>query len=433
MAQEMHHHVLTPMALGARNLSLCAKILALLHALHLSCGTWDVTQRICRAVRCVCTDYGTESGLASVPDLNVDAAFPWWQERPMTADDNVDPDMPLCLPVRVSFANAMQTPGVEHTCHNALAQITDKLRHFQPWLVKACAAGRCLSSAYYTDRLKKLCLNSLEAREVAAGVDLFQVKPDKGRFGNLMEFLDQILPLKDGLQRFYRDDVFRGSDPNEPKDPEHCVDVGLVTAFIVETETWHYGTMLLALGAAWLEVAYFSRSCGCHVGKDVDASTTLTYHKRRAAHQRQTGLTGGCPAKGLHADAFAAGKAMAILRESTSKYAKLLTADLADVSREGRHRIMSDFDLGSDQSYYIGSLKFSTHQQLPLVLCGMANRDVSQPCNAHELLLMSGLIQKNLPPMVMTSVEFLKIRPSCPRLRRLQKLAAKMAKNSYKI
>ena len=387
MAAEYHHHVLVPMALGARNLSLSSKILALLHALHLTCGTWELTRIICRTVHAVCTDYGTESGLASVPDLNVDAAFPWWQERPITSDDAEDLDSPLCLPVRVSFANAMQVPGIEHTCHNALAQITKKLAHYESWLVKATALGRCLSSTYYTDRLKTLCLASSEAREVADMVDAFQVKPDKGRFGNLMEFLDQALPLKQGLQRFYRDDAFRGDDLSDPTDPDHSVDVNLVTRFIVDDESWHYGTMLLCLGAAWLEVAYYSRSCSCHVAKYVDGANAFTYHQRRAAQQRATGLQGKCPATGLHADEFAAGKAMDILRETTAKYSRLLTADLAGVTREGRHRIMRDFDLGCDQSYYLGSLKFSTHRQLPLVLCGMANRDLSKAKQCAQVAL----------------------------------------------
>ena len=272
----------------------------------------------------------------------------------------------------------MQVPGVEHSCHNALAQITDKLTHFKAWQQKANAIGRCLSTTYYTDRLKRVCLASREAKWVADMVDGFSVVPDKGRFGNLMEFLDQILPLKAGLQRFYDDRAFRGDDDGEPQDAENSVDVNLVTAFIVDPEMWHYSTMLLALGAGWMELAYYSRGCACHRAKAVDAENTLTYYRRRQAQERETGQKARCPASGLHADEFAAGKALEVLRESTATYGKRLVTDMIEVTPAGRHRIMQDFDLGCDQSFYIGSLKFSTHVQLPLVLCGIANRDPSK-------------------------------------------------------
>ena len=139
----------------------------------------------------------------------------------MVADDVEDPDAVLYMPLRVSFTNAMQDPGIEHACHNALAQTTDKLRHFKPWQQKANAVARCLDTTYYTDRLMKVCLFSREARHVADMVDAFSVRPDHGRFGNLLEFLHQLLPLKAGLMRFYHEGAFRRDDQGEPKDAEN--------------------------------------------------------------------------------------------------------------------------------------------------------------------------------------------------------------------
>ena len=327
----------------------------------------------------MCTDMGVESGITYVPPVDVTKVFPWWKEKPLICEE--DGLQTLCITSGIHLKNAIPTPGVEHTCHNALKQIVEKLTHYKEWYRKAVAVGRCFSSTYYTDRLKRVCLSSPEALPLVALLDAFDVKPDEGRFANLLEFLDQLLPLRRGMERFYNDALFRGSDVEKATDGDF-VDLNLVTQFVLDPEQWQYGNMLLSLGAGWLEVQYFSRGCSCHRAKDVDADNCHSYYKRKAAMQKETGLAFDCPAKGLHADEFACGKGKEILTEAYKAYGRLLISELCDVSPGARHRIMADWDTGVDQSMYVATLKFAVHQQLPVVLCGMCHRDPEKAAGA---------------------------------------------------
>ena len=153
------------------------------------------------------------------------------------------------------------------------------------------------------------------------------------------------------------------------------MDLNLVSQFVLDPEQWQYGNMLLCLGAGWLEVQYFSRGCSCHRAKDIDADNCYSYYKRKAAMQHETGIAFDCPAKGLHADEFACGKAKEILTEAYTTYGRLLISDLCEVTAEARHRIMADWDMGVDQGMYVATLKFVVHQQLPVLMCGMCNQD----------------------------------------------------------
>ena len=79
MRSELFHHPLVPMALGARNLSLASKFLAILHAIHLESAPtgWRECEQVIHMVRNMCTDMGVESGICYVPPVDVTVAFPW--------------------------------------------------------------------------------------------------------------------------------------------------------------------------------------------------------------------------------------------------------------------------------------------------------------------------------------------------------------------
>ena len=123
---------------------------------------------------------------------------------------------------------------------------------------------------------------------------------------------------------------------------------------------------------------YYSRGCECHRARDVDADNLQSYMKRRKAYEDSSRTSKPCLAKGLHGRIFFCGKAMQILRDAYKKFSSMLLCELAHVSPDARHRLMSDFDLGVDQSMYIVHVTFAVHEQLPLLLCGLCNIDPDQ-------------------------------------------------------
>ena len=249
MAEEMFHHVCLPVALGVKNLSLAAKFIAIAHTLRMETSCWLICKIICSNVVAITTDYGTESGLGNVPDLDMSVALPWWSvPTPIVADTADDViDIESTAGQRLSFKNSIKTPGIEHTCHNALQQVLNHTHHYKGWLTKASAFARCMTNPYYTDRLKKQCLCDRGADHVVSLLDALGTIPDEGRFSNLMDCLMQALPLRSGLQWFYNAQLFQGECDKKSDDASY-VDVSLVTEFIQNNECWMYGLMVLALG-----------------------------------------------------------------------------------------------------------------------------------------------------------------------------------------
>ena len=78
MIGELYHHVCVPMGLGATNLCLAAKCVAIVHSIRLETSSWAVCKQVCARIVAIATDYGTEAGLGNVPDLDMNIALPWW-------------------------------------------------------------------------------------------------------------------------------------------------------------------------------------------------------------------------------------------------------------------------------------------------------------------------------------------------------------------
>ena len=144
-------HLCPPTAQGSRRTQLIHKVHAILHTLRLEIGSWSKVAKFLRAVRAVTTDYGTESGLADVRDINISALFPWTVDSPdfdelqhedLGARDQAAPaECPgpglemrgnqVFLPKL--FPLALQCPGALHVLHQSVAELTSSFSVFGDW------------------------------------------------------------------------------------------------------------------------------------------------------------------------------------------------------------------------------------------------------------------------------------------------------------
>ena len=184
-------HIHPPGALGSQRAQLVHKIHALLRVLLLEVGTWPAVSRYLATVRGVCTDFGTESGLADVQDIDVTDMFPWCAEtcdfcsvEPEPLDDFQAPaheDRPLqeYLVVRQQSAEdgggirvllprlfplAMQVPLALHVLHHSVEELTDAFENYAEWFFpRLQATVNILKKKYYRERFVAQCLRGTKS------------------------------------------------------------------------------------------------------------------------------------------------------------------------------------------------------------------------------------------------------------------------------
>ena len=75
-------HVLVPVCVGARHLTVAHNFVAAIHAVRLEASSFKVTIAICERIIQLLTDYGTEAHLSFVPAFDLPSIFLTGWTRP---------------------------------------------------------------------------------------------------------------------------------------------------------------------------------------------------------------------------------------------------------------------------------------------------------------------------------------------------------------
>ena len=405
LSERMHeavwHHILIPVALGAKNMGLAAKWAAIMHALHIEAFTWAMVRALVRCCVCLTTDYGTESEIGIVPAFDPRQLSTAWSESCIVDDsaDNVDLSS-FFDDATISFSEVFRIPGTDHIIHNALDQVTDHLVGFKEWFTKAKALGKFLGSRYYVDRFVAACLNVQGGEHIKTLVQGEVMQPYEKRFGSIMGFLMDVLPMRHGLQTFVDERVYNSASGRaRDEDEEVFVDISHVALAIASHEWWGYAIMLVALGAGLHGLRSFSRSCPCHSKVGRALSGVVSYYRWRKEEDNRSYSGRPCPGRGLRGPEFACGAPEEIIQTSFSTYSEMLLQDLLKLVREARDRIMADFDIGVQHCKYVVSVKFAVWKQLPLCLIGIAHFDPGKATQAARRSLEQFKIVGNIEGM----------------------------------
>ena len=128
MRQVLCHVPLSPVAMGVCNISLSVKFHIVLPAFRVCLGfSSSIVQVLMGKVLSCTTDFGTESGLGTVPGNCPDSSILHWQPSTMVDDDATDTTstIPLChASPSGCFSGCMNVPGSEHIGHGVLEHVT---------------------------------------------------------------------------------------------------------------------------------------------------------------------------------------------------------------------------------------------------------------------------------------------------------------------
>ena len=138
-----------------------------------------------------------------------DTLFPQRDGR-STVTDEADLDCNLAS-VDVS-CSAIRVQGLEHVCHNALRQISSKMKHFKSWYARALACARAFANNFYRDRLRfQIEGKANGAEEMERRLLALQTVPDEWRFGCMLRLIEESLLLI-GLNQYFDYEKFVGKD-----------------------------------------------------------------------------------------------------------------------------------------------------------------------------------------------------------------------------
>ena len=324
------HYIFAPVCLGSKNQTLAPQFAAVLHAIRLLCDCWKMAKLFCASTLNFTTDLGVESGLVTIPDYNANSLCKHWNEMKVV-DDHLEfsfggTPMAQLSDAVMSFQSSLGVPGTEHLCHGMEEQVTKKLNFFKLWFGGASNLGRFLNGTFYTDRLSATCFAGRDAQAINAAVASFGCVPYEKRFGSICTFIDELRPLKDGLQMFYQESVFQAKAKDETGETEEWCDISKVNWAIKSNFWWAYGSCLGALQVGIEEVRNFTRSCHCHRIRSEEEVSISTY-RRRSLYEKETGLKKPCAGKGLVAAEMADGKAMKTLRRAWETARSMLLAE----------------------------------------------------------------------------------------------------------
>ena len=376
MTSTLKRHVLIPCAMGVSNAGLACKFAAVLHQLRMETTGWTQVKSIMSNVFCVTTDMGTESGVSFVPPVHANLLWPHWDESiPGLCEDD---ELPVFNPDDdlLSFDSTLPVPGVEHATHGALKHVTTALETYVNWDIGARAISKLLCSRLYLDRLQHRCLQGPRYAGIREALRAGVRQPIEHRFLSMLEFLNDVVPLRHDLIEAFNGSAMFGEEASTPKASEY-IDTKVVCQAMTSKEFWGYAVMVQCLGMGCQVVTFASRSCICH---------SHTFHGGGWRSVDQVALSqkvlarriakSPCPAKGLMAPAFSCGHLEKLLNESFSTLRCHLQAELAGMglSREGRDSILSEFESGAAFLKFEVGVKIASWTQLPLQLCALGEQ-----------------------------------------------------------
>ena len=139
MKKCIKHHILVPVGLGAKHMSLANKWSGLLHSFRLIAWCWQAVGAILSKVAALCTDLGVESQLQEVPLFDPNVVLPGWDETKVMEQEPMGADDVLTLPGSqlVGFPNALRVVGEEHNLHTIQEHVTSKMPSFKKWYTDA--------------------------------------------------------------------------------------------------------------------------------------------------------------------------------------------------------------------------------------------------------------------------------------------------------
>ena len=381
MAKMVNVIVLTPTVLGRARCGLSDKLHALLHALRLLVDSLSDLSVLLRSIVGFCTDFGTESSLATVPRIPLSRAFPY-EAAPEPVDAFASAGPEDAVPGMCDLTASVEFPGPLHIIHNITTALGDCMVHFKVQADKLTSLAKMLTYQAYKQNLLATCFASGEAFHLRKEIIAFKSKVNPKRFGTVSAAALEIEKVEKAMRFAWNLDKFTKRNNKQPRDDDnpHKLDWNDLDATIHSEFSWAYWLMFRSLGSVLQHLMKWSEGCACHWNlcqQSADDFKTLRMCER-------------CPWRGRRAPDLAAGELLEELKQLGKREGTKLFSSLPKhLPANDKTAIMRDFRKGRDYLMFMLTLKTTHFQRQPWRSFAIGHKDFAVATKALRETLES--------------------------------------------
>ena len=375
-------HLCPPSAQGSQRAQLVHKVHALLHTLRLEVGEWHEVAEYLSTVRAVTTDFGTESGLCDVENVDISLLFPWAQnaldfERapaPACEDEDVALQGNACLVNGTPFLQvregkivmpklfplAVQVPGALHILHHSVEELTSAFDAYESWFLPGLkAVNKVFSKKHVRERFIAEILRGSEASSFETAVQQLQLNLHEARWGTLITTCKELLSIRLVFVYWDLSKVLGGAPGPDATDEDRdsFADGSKMSEAVSSPCWWEYLCMIIRLGRVVDHLEHWFEACPCHY-RTVPESASLsgnTIFRTRYS----------CPLAGRRAPELAAGALDDVVQQTLqTQHAELLMA-CSSLPSEDRDTVLKDYASAQAKLENYLAIKFAFWKALP--------------------------------------------------------------------
>lgn len=410
LQQILKRHRQIPMAMGSGRTDLDVKCKLVAMKFYFEAHTIEATSRIMERVKALCTDMGTEQGLADVRGLQAKDFLPEWmqaQEQNLEEDAGLadsPPGIDQALRSDHFLPTAIVSAGICHVCDNMCKEVDAQLSWWETWLPGFKAVAFLLSKDHLRRRMVASCFTEQHSA-LAWLFDSGVQNPAQWRWGQIVDTLPKILKVKAALQVGWNDHAFKNisgnaSDAFLSEEDSKVLDLGAVTRAVRSQMWWGYCQMLLAVHKMSSEFQAECEGCHCHTWMgnprfEVQRESLLA--ARRALGHASVprpgniaspdGLHAACPLAGKAAVKFASGRLDAYLKEASDMKLVEVVSACAGLPDADTDTVVSDFRLAHAHICKYLSDKLGFWQRLPWKMAALGDWDPQRVVKVAEAIL----------------------------------------------
>jgi hypothetical protein len=401
LATSIDLHYLMPSGLGSKSKGLVHVLAGFHHILRHECKSMAHLERVCDVVYGVCSDGGTELGIAEAHETSKRSWFCdefLHADRDLADDEWVDdaPGAGIAQPV---FKQAVGSMGSCHICDNCTKNMLAKgFTHNGKW--KKCLGALCDLMAHAW--LRKLFVSALLEEQGGAQYAFLFLRLayptiKEWRWGTIIAVMRWVVDIEVPFRRFWnRAKWLQAAGKKDAQQENQGGDFSRIELDLdlldeaVKAWFWAYTEMMFGLQRILEAFQGWSEDCSCHqrivFGRISEGPSECADPRTKLQRQKMYGrlllrsvMHNDCPMRGLRAPDFAAGDAMEVfdlLADMTSTQMVLRSKEV--LSGVELSEVLLDFHSG------LAYMKLELYEKLkywfalPWLVAGLVHRNVDK-------------------------------------------------------
>ena len=291
------------------------------------------------------------------------------------AQPEVDPSI---NPWLLDFRGSLYISGMLHIVSNLTKDIHGALLHWATFLDELRHVCRLLNHKWSKQRFMKHLLNDAPWSYFMQDIEKFQGGVYEGRWGSVMEAVENLLPLKDVVRGAWNKQRFlagRGVEEERQDGSAKSVRVDIADAAIISTMFWAYLVMVDFLAEALMALTHWSERCPCCSRNERNCYCST--RARREAWFRTLYQIVRCPMAGRRGPEMARGEWRQVIRGllGIANANLRMHPALQVLSERDKAIILADFARARRHILITLTFKLSPWTQLPYMLIGLGHHD----------------------------------------------------------